>query len=109
MPPAAGSPRWCFSLLFLAVLTPIGEELLFRGVVTTALLRYGGLVGVIGSALVFASAHGFNPAFFTAIVVGLVAAEVRRRSGSVRPGVLVHVVNNLLAQALALLAAGAFG
>nr|WP_221382704.1 CPBP family glutamic-type intramembrane protease [Actinoplanes polyasparticus] len=39
------------SLLFLAVLTPIGEEFLFRGVVATALLRFGAVTGVVGSAL----------------------------------------------------------
>lgn len=74
------------SLLFLAVLTPLGEELIFRGVVTTALLRYGAIVGVVGSALVFALMHGLNAVFFTALIVGLVAAELRRRSGSVWPG-----------------------
>jgi uncharacterized protein len=86
------------SLLFLAVLTPIGEEFLFRGVVTTALLRYGAIVGVVASSLIFALAHGINAVFVTAVVVGLVAAELRRRSGSIWPGVVVHVVNNLVAQ-----------
>ncbi|MBU2664550.1 CPBP family intramembrane metalloprotease [Actinoplanes bogorensis] len=95
------------SLLFLAVLTPIGEEFLFRGVVTTALLRYGALVGVIGSAVIFALMHGLNGVFVTALVVGLIAAELRRRSGSVWPGVVVHVTNNLLAQALVLILAAA--
>ncbi len=94
------------SLLFLAVLTPVGEELIFRGVVTTALLRYGAIVGVVGSALIFALMHGLNAVFLTALIVGLVAAELRRRSGSVWPGVVVHVVNNLLGQLLALLLAG---
>jgi uncharacterized protein len=86
------------SILFLAVLTPIGEEFLFRGVITTALLRYGALIGVIASSVIFALAHGLNSAFLTALIVGLVAAELRRRSGSIWPAVLVHVVNNLIGQ-----------
>ncbi|MFI5839990.1 lysostaphin resistance A-like protein [Catenuloplanes sp. NPDC051500] len=86
------------SILFLAILTPIGEEFLFRGVVTTALLRYGALIGVIASSVIFALAHGLNSAFLTALIVGLVAAELRRRSGSIWPAVLVHVVNNLIGQ-----------
>lgn len=93
------------SLLFLAVLTPIGEEFLFRGVVTTALLRYGAVVAVVGSSLIFALMHGLNAAFVTALIVGLVAAELRRRSDSVWPGVVVHIVNNLIGQALALILA----
>ncbi|NMH77744.1 CPBP family intramembrane glutamic endopeptidase [Pseudonocardia xinjiangensis] len=95
------------SFLFLAVLTPIGEEFLFRGVVTTALLRYGAVVGVVGSSLIFALMHGLNAVFVTALIVGLVAAELRRRSGSVWPGVLAHVTNNLIGQALALILAAA--
>nr|WP_255646099.1 CPBP family glutamic-type intramembrane protease [Actinoplanes polyasparticus] len=52
--------------------------------------------------MIFALAHGINPAFVTALVVGLIAAEVRRRSDSIWPGVLVHVVNNLVGQLIAL-------
>jgi uncharacterized protein len=79
----------------LSVVTPIGEELLFRGVVTTALLRYGAIVGVVGGALVFAIFHGINMVFPAALVTGLFAGEVFRRSGSVWPAVAAHVVVNL--------------
>ena len=34
---------------FLGIVTPIGEELLFRGVITNALLRYGSFIGVVVS------------------------------------------------------------
>lgn len=80
---------------FLSVLTPVGEEFLFRGVVTTVLLRYGPLVGVIGGALVFAVFHGINMVFPAAVVAGLFAGEVFRRSGSIWPAVTVHLVVNL--------------
>jgi uncharacterized protein len=81
--------------LFLGIVTPIGEELFFRGVVANALLRYGPFVGVVGSTLIFALGHGINTVFPAALVVGLIAAEVFRRSGSVWPAVIVHVVVNL--------------
>ncbi|RCK70293.1 CPBP family intramembrane metalloprotease [Desertihabitans brevis] len=103
---SAGVWSVVLSLLFLALLTPLGEELLFRGVVTTVLLRYGAVVGVVGSAVVFALMHGINAVSFSALVVGLVAGELRRRSGSVWPGVVVHVVNNAVSQLIALLLAG---
>jgi membrane protease YdiL (CAAX protease family) len=76
-------------------LTPLGEEFLFRGVVASALLRYGALVGVAGSALIFAIFHGLNVVFPAAFVVGLVAGEIFRRSGSVWPAFVVHAVVNL--------------
>ena len=81
--------------IFLSVVTPIGEEFLFRGVITTALLRYGPFVGVVGGALIFAIAHGFNVVFPAALVAGMAAGEVFRRSGSIWPAVMVHVVVNL--------------
>lgn len=81
--------------VFLSILTPFGEELLFRGVVTNALLRYGPLIGVVGSAAIFALFHGINTVLPAAFVVGLIAAEVFRRSGSVWPAIVVHAVVNL--------------
>ncbi|MDT0300659.1 CPBP family intramembrane glutamic endopeptidase [Streptomonospora wellingtoniae] len=91
------------TMLFLAVLTPIGEEFLFRGVVANALLRYGPVVGAVSSSLVFAVFHGINIVFPAAFVVGLIAAELMRRSGSVWPGVVVHAVNNTALPLLVLL------
>lgn len=81
--------------LFIGLLVPLVEELLFRGVITNALLRYGPLVGVVGSTLIFALAHGINVVFPVALVFGLISAELFRRSGSVWPGVIAHVINNL--------------
>jgi uncharacterized protein len=81
--------------VFLGFVTPLGEELLFRGVITNALLRYGAVFGVVGSALIFALAHGINIVFPAAVVAGLATAEIFRRSGSVWTAVVVHVVFNL--------------
>ncbi|MDO9413554.1 MAG: CPBP family glutamic-type intramembrane protease [Pseudolabrys sp.] len=79
----------------LGIVTPIGEELLFRGVVANALLRYGPFIGVTASALIFALMHGVNIVFPAAVVAGLACGEIFRRSGSVYPAILVHVVFNL--------------
>jgi uncharacterized protein len=81
--------------LCIGLLVPLAEELLFRGVIANALLRYGPLIGVVGSTRIFALAHGLNVNFVVAVVADLVFAELQRRSGSVWPGVIAHVVNNL--------------
>ena len=81
--------------LFIGLLVPLSEELFFRGVLTNALLRYGPFVGVVGSTLIFALAHGINIVLPVAVVMGLIGAEIFRRSGSIWPGVIVHVVFNL--------------
>ncbi|WGW11348.1 type II CAAX endopeptidase family protein [Saxibacter everestensis] len=84
------------SIFALVVLTPIGEEFLFRGVIFTGLARYAPWVATLGSAAIFAIMHGINVVLPAAFIVGILAAELRRRSGSVWPGVVVHAVNNLI-------------
>lgn len=82
--------------VFFGFLTPLGEELLFRGVITTVLLRYSRpIIAVVGSTLIFAIAHGINIVFPAAVVAGLATGEIYRRSGSVWTAVVVHVVFNL--------------
>lgn len=92
---SAGLGAAVLATLFLSVVTPIGEEFLFRGVLTTGLMRYGAIIAVLGSALVFALFHGINTAFPAALVTGIIVGEVFRRSGSIWPPVVVHGVVNL--------------
>ena len=98
---AAATGGWLSLILGLvagAILTPVGEESFFRGVVANALLtRYGAWVGIIGSAAVFAIAHGINPVLPVAFVVGVLTALLYRASGSIWPGVILHGTNNAIA------------
>lgn len=82
------------ALLAGAVLTPLGEEVLFRGVLANALARYGPWVAVLGSSAVFALAHGINHILPVAFIVGIIAVLLFRRTGSIWPAVIVHAVNN---------------
>lgn len=91
----------------IGIVVPIGEELLFRGILTTVLLRHGSLIGVIGSAVIFALLHGINIVFPAAIVLGLVAGEIYRRSHSIWPAVVVHTMYNLPTVPVMVLAASA--
>ena len=91
------------TLLLGAVATPIGEELAYRGVLANALDRYGPWVAVLGSAVVFAFTHGINPVTPVAFVTGVVAALLLRKTGSVWPGVCVHLMNNTLSTLLSVL------
>lgn len=87
------------SLLMLcvtgAMLTPFGEEVLFRGVIANALNRYGAWAGIGGSALIFAAVHGPSVIFFDALMAGIVTAWLFRKTASVWPGFAVHGVYNL--------------
>jgi membrane protease YdiL (CAAX protease family) len=105
---ALHGPRLVLLFLLVCVIAPVIEELLFRGLLFRALeKRYGLLVGALAAGLVFGGMHpqlpfGFPPLF----VLGVGLCYVYRISGSIVPGILIHAMNNTLALAMALAAAG---
>ncbi|QQG97630.1 CPBP family intramembrane metalloprotease [Mycobacteroides chelonae] len=76
------------------VLTPLGEEALFRGVLATFLFRWGSCISVVFSAAVFAVAHGINAVMPLALMIGLANGVLLWRSGSIWPAVMVHIAYN---------------
>ena len=90
---------------------PLVEELLFRGVLLSALLqRWPVGYSMLISALLFALVHlpGLQYHVFALpdlILLALALAWLRLRSGSIWPAVLAHAVNNLLAVAAWFIAA----
>lgn len=91
-----GALPFLASLLGGAVLTPFGEEVLFRGVVANALNRHGAWAGVGLSAIIFGLAHGVSVILPVAIMVGVLAGLLFRRTGSVWPCVVLHGVYNAI-------------
>lgn len=77
-----------------AILTPIGEEFLFRGVIANALNKYGLWAGVGLSALIFGIVHGLGVILLLATLMGLIAGLWFRATGSVWPCVVLHGVYN---------------
>jgi membrane protease YdiL (CAAX protease family) len=84
-------------ILFIAVLGPVLEELLFRGAITTVLLKkYSPTKAIILSALVFGLFH-INPAqVVTATLIGLLLGWVYYKTASLIPCILIHILNNSL-------------
>ncbi|MCO8308200.1 CPBP family intramembrane glutamic endopeptidase, partial [Streptomyces sp. RKCA744] len=76
------------------ILTPIGEEFLFRGVLANFLLRWAPWAAVTVSAAVFAVAHGINSVMPLAFVIGIATGLLLWSSGSIWPAVAVHMVYN---------------
>lgn len=109
--PAGFSWSMLFGMLLVtAVVAPVAEETVFRG------LLYGWLrarIGVAGgfaiSALVFAAAHAIPPLMPALAVEGVILAWIYERSGSLIPPMITHgTFNALMTVALyAALAAGA--
>lgn len=94
---AWGSPRAvAVTLLGSIVFAPIFEELVFRGLLYGTLrARLGWPLAAVGSALVFALAHGYGVAGLLSVFLsGLLWAWVYERTGSLLAPILAHVVNN---------------
>lgn len=87
-------------VLSAGVLVPFASELLFRGIGYGALRRYGVVAATLGSAVLFAVVHGPTVAAVEALVLGLVAAQLYERSGSLWPAVAAHTAFSLTGFAL---------
>jgi sodium transport system permease protein len=83
------------ALLLVALLPAVAEEVTFRGVVLGGLRQSGSRwVAVVGSAVVFGLFH-INPYHVVvATGLGLLLGFVALESGSIVPGILIHLVNN---------------
>jgi len=81
------------------VWAPIFEELIFRGLLYPTLrLRLPPWLAALGSAGVFAVAHGYGVQGFAAVTwSGIVWALAYERTRSLLPGMLAHAGSNLLA------------
>ncbi|MFW6023697.1 MAG: CPBP family intramembrane glutamic endopeptidase, partial [Myxococcota bacterium] len=75
----------------LVVVAPVGEELVFRGVMLPGLeRRYGIPVALVASALLFGVAHPELGMGLTAAIAGLLLGAVALRTGSVLPTIAMH-------------------
>ena len=83
------------SLLLLAVLAPIVEELVFRGLLYGWIAgRWNSLAAWLVSSLAFAAAH-WEPAHVILVLpLGLLFGWLRRRTDSLLPSLFAHIVNN---------------
>lgn len=86
------------TFISICVLTPISEELLFRGYILDSLNRlHGKWPAIIISSMIFGLVH-FDP--FTigmATIGGIIYGWIRIRTGSLIPGIVAHSMWNTMA------------
>lgn len=82
-------------IIALTVLGPIFEEVLFRGIITKLLFQsYKPVQAILLSALIFGVFH-LNPAqIIPAFLAGLILASLYYHSGSLIPGIILHICVN---------------
>jgi membrane protease YdiL (CAAX protease family) len=93
-----------FQILLIAIAAPISEEIFFRGMVFGGMRqRMPLLLAALVSAVIFGLLHAFSgiSAVPPLIAFGFILALLYEKTGSVVPGILLHMLNNsaaLLAQ-----------
>ncbi len=81
----------------VALLVPVLEEVLFRGLLLQSLARHIPFLWAnVAQAVIFASLHQSLPLFPFFLAFGLVGGWFARRSGGLLPSMLFHGFNNLL-------------
>ena len=99
----AGGWPLAFLILGALMVAPLGEEVLFRGLL---LGRFGAhgywRTGVVLSTLFFAAAHGSPEDTASLLVGGIMLAWLYRRTNSLWPPILLHAINNVAAFVLVL-------
>lgn len=89
-----------YALIAVFFAPPI-EEFLFRGVILTGFLRkWGAKTAALLSTALFALAHlpeaiGYPPAILVIATMGIIAATLRLRTGSLLPAIVMHTAYNL--------------
>ncbi len=106
----AGAPLWFY--VFAALIEPINEEIFFRGFLITRLDGLFGTIlarrsfsalwlGTILSAVIFGMAHytyysTYGIEVLAALVFGLLAGYVFKKTKSLYPGIIAHILVNSL-------------
>ncbi len=95
----ANAPLWF--VLFVTIIGPIDEEIFFRGFAVPR-------IGIIPSALVFGLLHAsygstFGVEIIAAFIFGVITGYVFKRTKSLYPGIVAHILVNSLTATLALI------
>lgn len=93
----SGGPELLVQFLALCVMPAIAEELLFRGAFQGLMRPCGSAAAIFAPALLFSVLHLDLAQGLTAFACGVFLGWLAERSGSILPGMLLHLVNNALA------------
>jgi membrane protease YdiL (CAAX protease family) len=89
------------NFIFVGMVAPIVEELLFRKLLIDRVVKYGEGIAIVTSALMFGLFHGNFTQFFYAFGLGLMFAFVYCRTGKLRYSIGLHMIINTLGSVLA--------
>lgn len=99
------SSFWKFfgAIFYVALLPAICEELIFRGIITNGLKKYGIVVAIALSAVLFALMHQNLQQLIYQLFLGAIMAYIVLKTGSIIYTMALHFFNNFIIILLAFL------
>ncbi len=91
----SNSSIWA-TIIFAGILSPIIEEVLFRGVMLNKLRTYGDKIAIITTALLFGLFHENFSQFFYAVGLGMIFAYVTLKTGTIKYSIGLHIMINMM-------------
>ena len=84
------------TIIFAGILSPIIEEVLFRGVMLNKIRTYGDKIAIITTALLFGLFHENFSQFFYAVGLGMIFAYVTLKTGTIKYSIGIHIMINMM-------------
>jgi len=95
METASGGHDSLSMLIYVGIVAPVIEELVYRGFALRLLERHGKMAAIIASSILFGVMHANLPQSMFACGIGLVLGYVAVEY-SIRWSILLHMINNLV-------------
>ncbi|WP_297417553.1 CPBP family intramembrane glutamic endopeptidase [Clostridium sp.] len=83
-------------LIYVCLLGPILEEIIFRGFILKSMRRYGNLTAIIVTSILFSMFHLNLVQFINPVLMGIVLAFIAIKSESIIPSIIAHIFNNTI-------------
>ena len=84
------------TIFYIALLPAICEELIFRGIITNGVKKYGIVVAVVVSSVLFALMHQNLQQLIYQLFLGAVMAYIALKTGSIIYTMVLHFLNNFI-------------
>ena len=84
-------------ILYICILGPLLEEIIFRGIVLKSMKKHGEFTAVIFTSIIFAMFHLNLVQFMTPLLLGILLAFVTVKTDSIVPAIIIHMFNNTIA------------
>lgn len=94
----AGAKSIVIDCIYVCLIAPVTEELVFRGFALKAFSRVSQRFAIFMSAFAFGLVHANVSQFITAFIFGIFVAQIDIKHNSIIPSIIVHFACNTVAQ-----------